>query len=47
LCTRIAHYLKETEQRERIATLGQDRTLRTHTYQTRMEELIKIVKAYV
>ena len=47
LCSRIAYYRKETEEREGIASLGQSRTLRTHTYQTRMEELIKVVKAYV
>jgi len=47
LCSLIAHYRKQPEEREGVAMSGQDRTLRTHTYQTRMEELIKIVKAYV
>ena len=42
----IGHYLDNSEERERIAGAGQDRTLSDHTWLGRMRELIEIVESY-
>ncbi|MDX6290616.1 MAG: hypothetical protein QOH42_2415 [Blastocatellia bacterium] len=39
----IAHYLDHPVEREAIASAGQQRTLREHTYYHRMQELIEII----
>lgn len=43
----IRHYLVHPEEAEAIAMAGQARTLREHTYQRRMEELIPILKQHL
>lgn len=40
----IRYYLEHDEERESIARVGQQRTLRDHTYYHRMEEFIELVK---
>ncbi len=44
---RIQYYLEHEEERSAIAHAGQQRTLREHTYEQRMKELINIVKKYL
>jgi len=39
----IAHYLEHPVEREAIASAGQQRTLREHTYYHRMQELVEII----
>jgi hypothetical protein len=39
----IRHYLTHEDDRRAIARAGQARTLRDHTYRTRMQELVEIV----
>lgn len=43
----IRYYLAHPEEAEAIARAGQARTLREHTYQRRMEELIPILKQHL
>jgi hypothetical protein len=43
----VSYYLEHDEERERIARAGQERTLRDHTYQRRMQELVEIVGKYL
>ena len=43
----ITHYLKHPDEAQAIARAGQQRTLREHTYQARMVELIDILDRYV
>lgn len=43
LVERARHYLEHDEERRRIASAGQERTLREHTYRTRMPELLEIL----
>jgi spore maturation protein CgeB len=40
---KIACYLEHSEERERIAHAGQERTLREHTYGQRMAQLLDLV----
>lgn len=44
---KIKFYLAHDSEREKIARAGQERTLREHTYEQRMRELDKILKAYI
>lgn len=46
LVEKVSYYLQHTEERERIAAAGQQRTLRDHTYQQRMVELAAIFSSY-
>jgi spore maturation protein CgeB len=39
----IRQYLDHEDDRRTMARAGQARTLRDHTYRTRMEELVEIV----
>jgi len=43
----IAFYLEHENERRAIARAGQERTLRDHTYQQRMKELVDIVRKYL
>jgi spore maturation protein CgeB len=43
LVERIDHYLEHDTERRRIARAGQERTLREHTYRSRMSELVDIL----
>lgn len=43
----VGYYLEHDNEREAIARLGQERTLREHTYYHRMQELIGIVQRYI
>lgn len=43
----IEYYLGKNEERERIALGGQERTLRDHTYETRMRELVDIFNKHL
>ena len=47
LVKKVKYYLKNEKERTRIARKGQLRTLRDHTYNVRMKELIKIIEKYV
>ncbi len=44
---KIRYYLEHDEERESIAKAGQRRTLREHTYQHRMQELLSILKRHM
>jgi hypothetical protein len=44
---KIKYYLQHPEERQAIARAGQARTLREHTYQQRMRELVSIVSKYM
>jgi len=43
----IRYYLDHTREREAIAQAGKQRTLREHTYHTRMQEFVEIVQPYL
>jgi hypothetical protein len=43
----IKYYLEHDEERDKIAQAGQKRTLRDHTYNQRMQELVEIVRKYL
>jgi spore maturation protein CgeB len=43
----IQYYLEHEDEREVIARAGQVRTLRDHTYNQRMQELVDIVERYL
>jgi len=43
----IQYYLEHEDQRQAIASAGQRRTLRDHTYRQRMEQLESIAKKYL
>lgn len=43
----INHYLAHPDEAEAIARAGQERTLREHTYQRRMEELVPILQRHL
>ncbi|HEX9878828.1 MAG TPA: glycosyltransferase [Candidatus Binatia bacterium] len=43
----IQYYLRHDDERAALARAGQERTLREHTYQRRMEELTDIVERYL
>ena len=47
LVKKVKHYLKNENERTRIARRGQLRTLKDHTYYVRMKELIKIIQKHV
>ncbi len=42
---KIGHYLREEDERSRLARAGQERTLREHTYRQRMAQLVALVEA--
>jgi spore maturation protein CgeB len=42
---KLEHLLARDDERRAIATAGQDRTLRDHTYRRRMQELVPILQA--
>jgi spore maturation protein CgeB len=47
-CTeKIQHYLTHEAERQTIASAGQARTLRDHTYQCRMQEFVGLVCRYI
>jgi spore maturation protein CgeB len=43
----IQYYLEHDEERRAIARAGQERTLREHSYQQRMQELVDIVRKHI
>src|SRR5690606_2513637 len=43
----VRHYLRHPEEADRIASAGQARTLREHTYARRMEELVPILQRHL
>ena len=43
----LQHFLKREEERQKIASAGQQRTLRHHTYHERMKELVDLVGRHV
>lgn len=43
---KIKYYLEHEEEREKIAKLGQKRTLKDHTYEKRVEKLIETLKMH-
>jgi spore maturation protein CgeB len=43
----IQYYLEHDKKREAIASAGQQRTLRDHTYYNRMQVLVDIVRKYL
>ena len=45
LIDQLTHYLRNEDERSEIATAGQARTLRDHTYRQRMRELVELVDA--
>ncbi len=45
LVDQLTHYLRNEDERSEIATAGQARTLRDHTYRQRMRELVELVDA--
>jgi spore maturation protein CgeB len=47
LVEKIGHYLEDDAARERVARAGQQRTLRDHTYERRMSELVTILARYL
>jgi glycosyltransferase involved in cell wall biosynthesis len=47
LLEKIKYYLEHDDQRQKIALAGQARTLKDHTYQKRMVELINILNKYL
>jgi len=47
LVEKIRHYLADEGERARIARAGQERTLRDHTYEQRMRELVDILGRYL
>jgi spore maturation protein CgeB len=47
LVEKIKHYLSHEDERASIARVGQERTLRNHTYGQRMEQLEQILEAYL
>jgi spore maturation protein CgeB len=42
----VRHFLDNEDERARMSRAGQERTLRDHTYATRMRELVDIVSAH-
>ena len=47
LLEKINYYLKHENERKKIAAAGQKRTLRDHTYEARMKELVQIINKYL
>lgn len=47
LVNKINHYLEDEVERTRIARAGQERTLREHTYERRMRELVDVLARYM
>ena len=43
----VRHYLEHSEESEKIAKAGQERTLRDHTYAQRIKELVPILKRHM
>jgi hypothetical protein len=46
LVEKLRHYLADEDERSRIARNGQERTLRDHTYERRMRELVEILNRF-
>lgn len=46
LAKKIKYYLTHEDERKRIAQAGQQRTLKDHTYEKRMKELVQILNKY-
>ena len=44
---KVNYYLEHETQRREIAAAGQSRTLREHTYRTRMEDLLGILREHL
>ena len=42
----IQYYLENDKERQKIACAGQQRTLREHTYQKRVQELVNVIHKY-
>jgi spore maturation protein CgeB len=47
LVNKVQYYLSHQKIRSRIAKAGQARTLRDHTYNIRMQELVNIIERYL
>jgi spore maturation protein CgeB len=47
LIEKVNYLLENDKEREKIAEAGQKRTLKEHTYQNRMKELLKILDEYL
>jgi len=47
LAEKIKYYLTHEDERKKIAQAGQQRTLKDHTYEIRMKELIEILNKYL
>jgi len=47
LLEKVKYYLSHEEEREKIAKAGQERTLKDHTYEKRMIELVGILERYL
>jgi spore maturation protein CgeB len=45
LTEKINYYLRNDEEREKIAKAGQERTLKDHTYEVRAKKLLDIIKS--
>ena len=47
LLEKVVYYLSHEEERKKIAKAGQARTLKDHTYEVRMKELVNIINKYL
>jgi len=47
LVQKVKYYLSHPQQRAKIAKAGQMRTMKDHTYQVRMKQLVKIIERYL
>lgn len=47
LIDKIKYYLTHEKERQKIATTGQKRTLKDHSYRKRIKELVSIIKKYL
>ena len=44
---KVEYFLRNPDIASKIASAGQNRTLKEHTYENRMKELIEILKKYL